>query len=725
MMPALSRHGRSFLLRLLLSLLPAVAGVSCRAQPEVASPPPRRDAAPAAQPRAPRPPMPWDDGKPLEPGEVFALRPDGPRRETSASARAAGLLIVDLSDEWAPFIFSDGEADAAKPNGYRATFIALANDRASPDEVFLESPAGIAAVRDTVPPEQRSHKAKVLSADETRALERVRRAMKAQRAPNHLEVYGIPPTLSVLWKRIEDDTARDCYDSWDKDGVRAFSGEVSYQSRDQVRKEHTEALNDAAWIADKLAALRPDAASADAGTIATLEADPKLKARVERYRRGQARLRVVRAVQARLSCEGLLSAKPKVTPGLYELSSHEALAEFEKKNDIFGWGIIAGDTQEALLRAPAELHLDTFRRIAAERLADAAGILEDGSMSKGKKPASYRDASGAERPVPNLIGDHVDALLKAMHIESPDDLVQVLRAVGRDRFANLRIAIPPLPLPEYYAPVMDLVAEIDRGDIWYDLPFDKDGKPLTQRREKYPSLTVSVNWRRQKIPLVRWRTTIGSWRSELHSDGQVYLKYKNSDVGPRIWKHVVAAPVWIPPDGTPGKDLLTKKVFDRNQKPVTVVDTQVMGPGFESAYGLVMAIHIRKDGFDNQIRTHGSVDYTSIARRFSHGCHRLVNNRAVRLFDFVLRHRTFQRLGENTLAHFKKKITQEGQEYEYELATRGYYYELVPPMPVNVLEGRIMGQVKKPPLEFVRKPGVDYSAAPADSVIEAAPQVGP
>ena len=112
-----------------------------------------------------------------------------------------------------------------------------------------------------------------------------------------------------------------------------------------------------------------------------------------------------------------------------------------------------------------------------------------------------------------------------------------------------------------------------------------------------------------------------------------------------------------------------------------------------------MGIHLMKleDGglFDNQIRTHGSVDYTSIARRFSHGCHRLVNNRAVRLFDFVLRHRKFARLGNMPLP-FQGRFEVRGRRYEYALTTRGYYYELRPPVPVNVLEGRVLGAAKKP-----------------------------
>ena len=83
---------------------------------------------------------------------------------------------------------------------------------------------------------------------------------------------------------------------------------------------------------------------------------------------------------------------------------------------------------------------------------------------------------------------------------------------------------------------MNVSVEIDRGDIWYDVPFDAQGKPIVQRRDHYPHLTLFVDWHGQKIPLARWRTTIGSWRSEMHADGKVYMKYKNSDIGPRVWK---------------------------------------------------------------------------------------------------------------------------------------------------------------------------------------------
>ncbi len=54
----------------------------------------------------------------------------------------------------------------------------------------------------------------------------------------------------------------------------------------------------------------------------------------------------------------------------------------------------------------------------------------------------------------------------------------------------------------------------------------------------------------------------------------------------------------------------------------------------------------------------------------------------------------------------------EERQYGYELTTQGYYYDLLHPVPVNVLEGRILGQQRSPIPAFIRKPGVDYGPAP-------------
>jgi len=710
----------------------------------------------------------WHDPQPLGPDEVFALKPGGVVRETIAAAQSENLLVVDLGDGWVPYLFSesDGPADEVKPNPYRETFITLANDRTSPDEIFLESPAGRSAVLSTVPVSLRSDDPKQLSADELRALDRARSALAAERVPNFLEVYGIPPTLSVLARRIAADSGKACYATVDLPAIQALDFEISFQTRDQARADYDQANEDATWVAERLVALGADpgqltpqdaiarigtasaasvtsvaaASSAATAPVVTAPADSVSAVtaagvdivdapRLERYRRGQVRLGAVHAVQDRLTCEGLLTAD-RITPGMYDLYTHRALAEFERKNDVFGWGFVSGETKDALVRPPLELYLETFRRILAERVSDIAGTIEDGSVSRGEEPVTYADAAGNRYPVTNLVGDFVDRLVEAMGIHTADDLLAFLGAIETRGFENLRVAYQAPPLPPYYGSEMDLAAEIDRGDVWYDVPLDSAGRPLAQRRRRYPTFTLYASWLGQKIPLVHWRTTIGSWRSELGGDGHVYLKYKNSDVGPRIWKNIVAAPVWVPPSSTPGRDLVTRKVFDRHQGPVTVVNTEVMGPGYSSAYGLVMAIHLKQlpEGglHDNLIRTHGSVDYTSIARRFSHGCHRLVNNRAVRLFDFVLRHRPHVRQGNHRLgADFRRRFWHQGRTFEYRLATRGYYYELRPPIPITVLEGRILGNAKAPIRSMVRKPGVDYGPPPADNPIEPQPVPGP
>jgi hypothetical protein len=651
-----------------------------------------------------RPPIPSRKPVPaLAPGETFAYERGVPKKITVAAARASGLLDVDLSDGWAPYILQDG--DPPKLNAYRETFVGLANDRLDADG------------------------------------ESARAGGK-----NYLEAFGIPPTLSVLAARAEEEMAparEDCYDAVDREGLERFTGEVGFLDRDRSKRDYNEALQDAAFIEKEVAARSADASMTRETVLAAVRADPKARGRVDRETRGRARLRAVRAAQARLLCEGLLSPRSHFVSGMYDLPTHEALATWERKNDIFGWGSLGGETLGALLRPTRDLLLDDFRRIVAERIADAAQIVEDGSinLARRRNPPTWRDEAGATHPVPDLIDDHLSALLGALGVSSAEDAVAFLRA-HRAGLGGLHVAFYAPPLPAYYQPEnggtdMNLAAEIDRGDVWYDFPFDARGKPIVQYREHFPHLTLFVRWHGQKIPLCWWRTTVGSWRSELHADGHVYFKYKNSDVGPRVWKEIVAAPVWIPPDGTPVDDLLTRKVLDRNVGPVTVVKTDVMGPGYQSAYGLVMGIHVdpKRGDFDNQIRTHGSVDYTSIARRFSHGCHRLVNNRAVRLYDFVLRHRAFRRVG-NVPMNLKKHFEVDGQTYHYAIKTRGYYYELANPVPVNVLDGRIMGDVRKPITAYVRKPGIDYGPEPAvgDAATstaavapgpEGAPELGP
>jgi hypothetical protein len=82
----------------------------------------------------------------------------------------------------------------------------------------------------------------------------------------------------------------------------------------------------------------------------------------------------------------------------------------------------------------------------------------------------------------------------------------------------------------------------------------------------------------------------------------------------------------------------------------------------------------------------------------------------VRLFTFVLQHHKARTLGSISLG-FRRTFWWKGEVYEMRLPSKGFYYELDPPLPVEVLEGNIKGEREKPVSGYVRKPGVTYAAA--------------
>ena len=64
------------------------------------------------------------------------------------------------------------------------------------------------------------------------------------------------------------------------------------------------------------------------------------------------------------------------------------------------------------------------------------------------------------------------------------------------------------------------------------------------------------------------------------------LKYKNSDVGARVWKDIMAAPVWIPPATTPPEELIKGYWRKGKFKPAEVKDIHV---GRVLVMGMLMA----------------------------------------------------------------------------------------------------------------------------------------
>jgi len=614
---------------------------------------------------------------------ALQVAPEGERWVDGEEARRRGLALVDLSDGFAPAIFQDGKSATGVPlpNRYRAVFVGLANDRSDGDGEPLR-------------PGER----------------------------NYLELYGIPPSLSVLRQRFIEDAERECGVDAAKllavDGIATW-GKTS--EKKELARQH--------GLAQRLLAAQSRAGVASLAELAAKE--PRYRKDVKEQLRADNERAAFAEVEKRLICEGLLDPA-RHQPGWYDGPMRNATMNFQQKNGIFAQADLTRSTLEAMTRPPLQNDFLALRRVLAERAAHAGGVVEDGSAVEAMPPAprgqprqvpTYRNRAGEAVPVPDLVGQATLSLMAGLGLSRAADALAFFRRHPASDFRALRAAVRFPPLPEYYGPAMDLLAEIDRGDVWYDLPFDGRGKRLPQPRARFPSFTLFVRWRGEKVPLVCWRTTIGGWRSELATDGQEYYRYKESDVGPRVWRHIVASPVWLPPATSPlGSMVKTKWVAGAYPHVVNYDET---GPGYLSAYGLVAGIHEemrrRADGSlafsDDGIRTHGSFDYLSLRGRYSHGCHRLYNNLAVRLFSFVLAHRHARALGPMALG-FRRIFYWEGEIYDMRLPNRGFYYELEPPLPIETLPGTIKGKEQRPLRGYVAIPGLHYDHRRPAPVLE-------
>jgi hypothetical protein len=573
------------------------------------------------------------------------------RTVARSEAMAQGYTILDLGDDYVPYPFS--EPDPGRPNSYRRRYLDLANDRTDRDGRPLPPGRG-----------------------------------------NHLELYGIPPALGVLHRRLlADRDAHACYDAVDREAIRALDLPIVYRSG---RKAARRFLRQAeAWQAALGRLLRMHRLRSVAEARAR-KLEPRL---LRAHRLTSARLAAIRAVQARLACEGLVRKAEPLTPGVIDWHHQRAMVRFERKHMIFAWGGLRGETQAALARTALENNHRALLRTLRARVATALGLLEDGSVPKTWPHAALAGAR-------DLVGDRTDRLVKALGVETPARALRFFERRPAGYFGRRPVAVRLPPVPDYYSPNMDLRVVIDRGDVYYDFPYDDQGRPLAQPRARRPRLTVYVHHRERRLPLVRWGTTIGGWRTEVRQ-GCHYWKYKNSEVGDRLWKYLVAGPVWIPPPGTPPRSLVAKQLVRGR---VRYVPKQwEIGPGYQSAYGLVAALHtreLRRRGQvvdeDGGIRTHGSADYMSILGRHSHGCHRLHNHLAVRLMTFLLRRRRHERMGEQPL-QWSFEFRYDGQRIRFSRSHKGYYFQLVPPVPVQVTRGRVLGNVGQPIRSFVRK----------------------
>lgn len=412
----------------------------------------------------------------------------------------------------------------------------------------------------------------------------------------------------------------------------------------------------------------------------------------------------VKAVQSELSCAGWM--KKRHATGYYGGVTRRALDAFRRRHMIVGRGLDA-ETLHALGLGGEELAFRAVLRSLRERVADAAGLVEDGSALEQPETVlerkldlsrfAPRTVDALDNGAPDLVSRATDRAARELGWTSPEAVRAFARGQG-DELSKLRVAVALAPPPAYHTAAMELRVEIDRGDVYYDAP----GVAAAARRKngetRPPTFVVYAKDGDREVALMRWATTIGGWKKERLEEGDIALKYKGSDVGDRVWRHLVAAPAWLPPDSTPESDLVYES---RDGTPI--LKRSLINPGYRNAFGLAMLIHheaVERDGEtkwrDRGIRTHGSVNYRSIANGTSHGCHRLYNQLVLRLTGFLLQHRTHTPRGKMRAGYQRTLVWDEETTIDIEIPTRGYLYELDPPVPVRVLEGRIAGRARKP-----------------------------
>jgi hypothetical protein len=609
-------------------------------------PPPSAGAASAAAGSAEKPPATDEDCQPVL--VVEAGREGG--TVCTADAAARKLVVVDLQDAWTPRLFAP-QPDGNAPS-YRATYLALAAEHdAAGKPIEPEEALG--------------------------------------------ELYGVLPSLAIVRERLADDARHMCHAFIDNTAIPSLDHPYAEDHKDLVKMyDQTRAV-----LAQQLDRERDRRGLVD---LASLSGVKEVAAPYERWAKLDEIHRGIVAAQNHYLCEGWLA--PDDADGSMTWRTGNATELFQRRNFLMPNQRLDPATREALMLDSRELDFRLALRVLRERVVDATGLIEDGTAGAGPQPilgrlvdpAEMRAARGNEQPMrdaaPDLVSAAAETAARELGWLGPAEV----RAFLDHHPGGLRVALALPPPPAYHTAHMALRAEIDRGDIWYDdVPIPR----LIRHRPTLVLYAADPTAARGQRPLIRWPTTIGGWADQRVEDGTLVQRWKESDVGPRVWRDLYAAPTWLPPKTTPDRDLV-KNLWNGHWG----LKTEIMGPGAHAAYGMTLLVHHEviklRDGSerldDNGIGTHGSASVTSIVNGTSHGCHRLYNQLAVRLADFLLRHRDHAVRGE-VPEIYRRVVAHKDERFVAKITTRGFLYELTPPVPVSVLKGNIRSDRKVPP----------------------------
>ncbi len=583
---------------------------------------------------------------------------------TPEKARRDGLTVVDLSDGWLPYIFSE---EPGKPQPLRPDLIALANGRLPRGKTFARA-----------------------------------------REDRYFEAFGVFPSLNLMRRRLADSRRHACHDKVADKALEQMS------PKSVIVPEEPE----------KTSSTPEDAAPGDPTLAPAPEVPPRKPLSAAAQRAVIAMQAHLRCEGLLLHGAKRARMDPRTVAGLQIYQRMLMIAD-NGRIDLETRTALLADSREhdfrALLRALRERVVDATGLLEDGSAMGVVGevqgrVLDSAEFQPLPVEASAVSATGKVTRAPDLISAATQAASQALGWTAPAAVLASTLVVtpaplpasrGRARKVTTSHAPAPLPaavairlppLPPYHSPKMDLRAEIDRGEVVLKRPaLDKDGKkkwhpPVSDR----PTLTLYARVGQGEVALCRWPTTIGGWKTIERSDGTMALKYKESVTGDALWPEILATPTWHPSSGLPTRRLLVKRGDGWAPK------AEVIGPGYRAAYGLVAITHLQIEGrdehgepllMDHRIRTHGTPAYRSVKRGESSGCHRLFNHLALRLAGFLVRHRPNIRQGlvpEDYVRHLEYK----GQQVDLADDNKGYRFALTPPVPVTILHGDIRGNAR-------------------------------
>ena len=230
------------------------------------------------------------------------------------------------------------------------------------------------------------------------------------RRNRYFELYGIFPSFSVVRARLLDDPRHRCHASVDGQALRALNRTL------------------APWTIASEAARRTAAGA-------------------------------ITAAQQHLRCEGLLE---KEAEGTFDGATQEALRLYQRRHMLPSAGVLDLETRDTLLADSRELDFRTLLRALRERVVDASGLVEDGSALNAWEPILGRFIDSSEyrrvlRSAPLERARATSSAAPRKRPRGPSAGRRPTRRLGRSRRCRLpRVAVRLAPVPAYHAKPMRL-----------------------------------------------------------------------------------------------------------------------------------------------------------------------------------------------------------------------------------------------------------------------------